>query len=169
MVILGTPVLHRPARAVEVFDDDLSRLVDDLFATMYVAHGVGLAAPQVADDRAVFVYDCPDDDGGRHVGHLVNPEIVEVSEELEEADEGCLSVPGPYFELVRPAAATVRGVDRSGAPLVVSGLGFFARCLLHETGHLRGELYVDLLKTGKRRRAIREIEPLDWNAPIPAP
>lgn len=167
VTIIGTPVLHAEARPVTEFDEELAELVDDMFATMYVAHGVGLAAPQVGDDRAVFVYDCPDDEGVRHVGHVVNPVVVAVSEELDVNDEGCLSVPGPYFELARPMQATVQGVDRTGAPLEVTGRGFFGRCLQHETDHLHGRLYVDLLSGRTKRRAIRELEPQPWNAPLP--
>lgn len=166
VTVMGTPVLHRASREVTVFDEELAAFVDDLFVTMYVAHGVGLAAPQIGDDRAVFVYDCPDDVGERHVGHVVNPVVVAVSGELVTEDEGCLSVPGPYFEVERPLTATVRGVDRHGEPVEVTGSGFFGRCLQHETDHLRGRLYVDLLSGRNRRRAIREIEPQPWNAPI---
>jgi peptide deformylase len=167
VTVIGTPVLHRVAREVTVFDDELADFVDDMFATMYVANGVGLAAPQVGDDRAVFVYDCPDDTGERFVGHVVNPVVVELSEETETQDEGCLSVPGPFFELERPFRATVRGIDRHGEPVEVTGTGFFGRCLQHETDHLNGRLYVDLLSGRNRRRAIREIEPQPWSAPLP--
>ena len=166
VTVIGSPVLHRETRPVTVFDEELAELIDDMFATMYVAHGVGLAAPQVGDGRALFVYDCPDDTGERHVGHVVNPEIVAVSAELDTQDEGCLSVPGPYFELERPLTATVRGVDRHGQPVEVTGSGFFGRCLQHETDHLHGRLYVDLLSGRTKRRAIREIDPQPWNAPI---
>lgn len=158
--------MHRPARRVATFDEGLARLIDDMFATMYVADGVGLAAPQIGIDRSVLVYDCPDQAGERHVGHLVNPELVRTSEETDSADEGCLSVPGPYFELERPTTATVRGVDRSGAAVEVTGTGFFARCLLHETDHLAGVLYIDRLRGTKRRRALREMTPFEWNAPL---
>ncbi|MGN6607116.1 MAG: peptide deformylase [Jatrophihabitans sp.] len=163
--IYGDPVLHQPARPVTEFDDALAALVDDLFAAMRVAEGVGLAAPQIGVDLAVFVYDCPDETGERQVGHVVNPTI-EVSAERQGGDEGCLSVPGPYHELERAASATVTGVDRTGAPLTVSGTGFFARCLQHETEHLHGVLYVDHLPRNRRRRVLRDMEPYEWNAPM---
>ena len=76
-------------------------------------------------------------------------------------------MPGPFHELERPSVATVRGVDRTGAPVEVTGTGFFARCLLHETDHLRGVLYIDHLPRNRRRRVLREMEPFDWNAPVP--
>jgi peptide deformylase len=162
IVIAGDPVLHRPSRLVTEFDDALGKLVDDLFASLHVAEGVGLAAPQIGVDLAVFVYDCPDGTGERRVGHMVNPTI-EVSGEPENGEEGCLSVPGPYHELPRAPSATVRGVDRTGAPVEVGGTGFFARCLQHETEHLQGLLYIDHLPRNRRRRVLREMEPFDWN------
>jgi peptide deformylase len=161
--VVGDPVLHAPTRQVSEFDDSLARLVDDLFASLKVASGVGLAAPQIGVDLAVFVYDCPDEAGVQQIGHVVNPQITTSGEEIT-ADEGCLSVPGPYHELARAAQATVRGVDRTGAPIEVSGTGFFARCLQHETEHLRGVLYIDHLPRNRRRRVLRDMVPYDWNA-----
>jgi peptide deformylase len=161
--IVGDPVLHAPTRQVTDFDDSLGRLIDDMFAALEVAGGVGLAAPQVGVDLAVFVSDCPDETGTRQKGHVINP-VIETSGEQISADEGCLSVPGPYHELARAAAATVRGVDKTGAPIEVSGTGFFARCLQHETDHLRGVLYIDHLPRNRRRRILREMEPFEWNA-----
>jgi peptide deformylase len=164
--VVGDPVLHAHARAVTSFDAELGQLVDDMFASLAVAEGVGLAAPQIGVELAVFVYDCPDGTGGRAVGHVINPRI-ETSGELETAEEGCLSVPGPYHDLERRMDATVRGVDRTGAPLTVTGQGYLARCLQHETDHLRGVLYIDHLPRNRRRRVLREMEPFDWNAPVP--
>jgi peptide deformylase len=164
--MVGDPVLATPTRAVTEFDRTLSDLIDDMFASLTVAEGVGLAAPQVGVDLAVFVYDCPDGSGGRAVGHVVNPSITK-SGALETLDEGCLSVPGPYHELPRASEATVTGVDRTGAPVSVTGTGYFARCLQHETDHLRGVLYIDHLPRNRRRRVLREMQPFDWNAPVP--
>jgi peptide deformylase len=163
--VVGDPILHSPTRAVTSFDDDLATLIDDMFAALARAEGVGLAAPQIGVDLAVFVYDCPDGSGGRAVGHVVNPTI-EVGPETEVADEGCLSVPGPYHELARASEATVRGVDKTGAPVEVTGTGYFARCLQHETDHLKGLLYIDHLPRNRRRRILREMEPFEWNATV---
>jgi peptide deformylase len=163
--VAGDPVLHTVTRQVTAFDAELARLVEDMFASMAVAEGVGLAAPQIGVDLAVFVYDCPDGTGERQRGHVINPTI-ETSGPLEEGDEGCLSVPGPYHELERSAEATVRGVDKTGAPVEVSGTGFFARCLQHETDHLRGVLYIDHLPRNRRRRVLRDMEPFEWNAAL---
>jgi peptide deformylase len=165
--VAGDPVLHAPTRQVTEFDAGLGELVEQLFAALAVAEGVGLAAPQIGVDLAVFVYDCPDVNGNRQRGHVVNPSI-ETSGAPEISDEGCLSVPGPFQELARAGHAAVRGVDKTGAPVEVSGDGFFARCLQHETDHLRGVLYIDHLPRNRRRRVLREMEPFDWNAPLPA-
>jgi peptide deformylase len=164
--VVGDPVLHTRTRQVTSFGGELETLIEDMFASMRVAEGVGLAATQVGVDLAVFVYDCPDETGERQVGHVVNPTI-EVSGEKVTADEGCLSVPGPYHELERYEAATVSGVDKTGAPITVSGTGFFARCLQHETDHLNGVLYIDHLPRNRRRKVLREMEPFEWNAPVP--
>ncbi len=164
--VVGDPVLHTPTRQVTQFDGALAKLIDDMFASLAVAGGVGLAAPQIGVDLAVFVYDCPDGSGTNQVGHLVNP-VLTTSGEEESADEGCLSVPGPYYELARPSHATARGVDKNGATIEVSGTGFFARCLQHETEHLSGILYIDHLPRNRRRRILREMEPFEWNAMQP--
>ncbi len=161
--VVGDPVLHERAAEVTDFGAELSTLIDDMFDTLAVAEGVGLAAPQVGVGLRVFVYDCPDGSGERQRGHIVNP-VLEASGDKIESDEGCLSVPGPYHELERFAAATVRGVDRTGAPVEVTGTGYFARCLQHETDHLDGLLYIDHLPRNRRRRVLREMEPYDWNA-----
>ena len=161
--VVGDPVLHTPTRLVAEFDETLGKLIDDMFAALAVAGGVGLAAPQIGVDLAVFVYDCPDETGVHQVGHVVNPDI-STSGEPVTADEGCLSVPGPYHELPRAAQATVRGVDKTGADIEISGTGFFARCLQHETDHLRGILYIDHLPRNRRRRVLRDMEPYEWNA-----
>lgn len=163
--VVGDPVLQLPTREVTDFGDMLAELVDAMFASLAVAEGVGLAAPQIGVDLSVFVYDCPDSTGARQRGHVVNPTIT-VSGDLETADEGCLSVPGPYHELARHSHATVRGVDRTGQPVEVSGDGFFARCLQHETDHLRGVLYIDHLPRNRRRRVLREVVPYEWNATV---
>jgi peptide deformylase len=166
VVVVGDPILSRPTVEVTTFDAELAALIDDMFATMAVAEGVGLAAPQIGVSRSVFVYDCPDGTGERQRGHVVNPVVVSTAGPLDDSEEGCLSVPGPYHELARPSHVTVRGVDRDGEPVEVSGTGFFARCLLHETDHLRGLLFIDHLPRNRRRRIIRDIEPFEWNAPL---
>lgn len=162
--MVGEEVLHRRCRAVaeeEFGTPELARLVDDMFAAMWVAEGAGLAANQIGVDLQVFVWDCFDEDGVRHVGHVLNPVLDDLpagARRLVEAEEGCLSVPGPHMELVRPDSAVVRGRDLDGRPLVIEGRGYFARCLQHEADHLGGGLYIDRLSSRGRRTALRRME-----------
>jgi len=170
IVICGEPVLHRPTRQVTAFDADLADFIELLFETNTAAHGAGLAATQVGDDRRVFVYDCPGDDGLRHRGHVVNPvlETSEIPETMPDPDddfEGCLSVPGENFPTGRASWAKVTGVDERGEPVEVEGSGFFARCLQHETDHLDGLLYLDRL-VGRHARAARKmVKANGWGVP----
>lgn len=153
---LGDPVLRTVCDPVTTFDADLKRLVDDMFVSMYDARGVGLAANQIGVSLRVFVYDCADGAGGRRVGHVINPVLVTDGEPVV-GEEGCLSVPGLYFPTPRHAHATVEGVDVEGGPVRVDGTGELARCLQHETGHLDGRVYIDMLSGDTRRAALRAI------------
>ncbi|WP_226485913.1 peptide deformylase [Streptomyces parvulus] len=155
---VGEEVLHKPCRDVTEFGPDLAALIDDMFRTMYVAEGAGLAANQVGVGLRLFVYDCPDDDGVRHVGHIVNPvlePLAPAARRLLEEGEGCLSVPGAVVAVPRPDRAVVHGQDRDGEPLRVEGTGYFARCLAHETDHVNGRVYLDRLSTRERKAALR--------------
>ncbi|MFW6693833.1 peptide deformylase [Streptomyces sp. MAR4 CNX-425] len=160
VTVVGNPVLHRECRDVTEFDDGLRRLVDDMFASQRAAEGVGLAANQIGVDLKVFVYDCPDDDGVRHVGAVCNPVLQELPAErrqLDDGNEGCLSVPGAYMSLARPDYAVVSGRDLDGAPVLVHGTGYFARCLQHETDHLYGRLYIDRLSKRERKDVMQQM------------
>jgi len=155
----GAPVMHRPQVRVESYDDGLGALVADMVATMYAADGVGLAACQIGVDLAVFVFDCPDDDGERTVGVVCNPEV-DLPEgrdrRLDEDDEGCLSFPGAFVALARPDTATVTGTGLDGQPVRFTGDGLLARCLQHETDHTRGTVFADRLATKARKRLQKE-------------
>ncbi|MFE5599934.1 peptide deformylase [Streptomyces coelicoflavus] len=156
---VGEEVLHRPCRDVTEFGPDLAALIDDMFRTMYVAEGAGLAANQVGVGLRLFVYDCADDGGVRHVGHIVNPvlePLAPAERRLLDEGEGCLSVPGAVMAVPRPDRAVVRGLDKDGAPLVVEGTGYFARCLAHETDHVNGQVYLDRLSGRERKAALRQ-------------
>ncbi|MFI0090208.1 peptide deformylase [Streptomyces bobili] len=156
----GEGVLHRPCRDVTEFGPDLAALIDDMFLTMYVAEGAGLAANQVGVGLRLFVYDCPDDEGVRHVGHLVNPVLEPLDpahRRLLDEGEGCLSVPGAVMDVPRPDRALVRGFDRDGEPLLIEGTGYFARCLAHETDHVNGHVYLDRLSRRDRKDALRQV------------
>jgi peptide deformylase len=161
--VLGDPVLRTECDPVRSFDADLERLIDDMFASMYAAEGVGLAANQIGVSLRVFVYDCPDDDGREHVGHVINPILVAADGETVTDEEGCLSVPGLHFPTPRSGRAIVEGVDLSGAPIRVEGTGYFARCLQHETYHLDGKVYIDVLSGDTRREALRAVRSADWS------
>jgi peptide deformylase len=155
---IGEPVLHTPARDVTEFSTtELARLIDDMFATMEVAEGVGLAAPQLGVGLRVFVYDLTDERGDRHVGHVVNPQL-ELDDEAEPLteDEGCLSIPGAYEPLERAGGATVRGVDQHGGPLQLTATGYLARCFIHEAQHLDGTLFFDHLPSKLQEDALRQ-------------
>ncbi|WP_031027712.1 peptide deformylase [Streptomyces sp. NRRL WC-3725] len=156
---VGEEVLHKPCREVTEFGPDLAALIDDMFRTMYVADGAGLAANQVGVDLRLFVYDCLDDDGVRHVGHVVNPvlETPTTGRRLLDEGEGCLSVPGAVMAVPRPDRAVVRGQDRDGNAVVVEGTGYFARCLAHETDHTDGYVYLDRLSKRDKKDALRQM------------
>lgn len=161
---MGDPVLRTEGDPVRSFDADLRRLIDDMFASMYAADGAGLAANQIGVSLQAFVYDCADDVGRRHVGHVVNPVLVTADGELADDDEGCLSLPGLRFPTPRHTHAVVEGVDMTGKPVRVEGTGYFARCLQHECGHLKGRLYVDALEGATRKEALRAVRSATWSA-----
>ena len=155
--IWGDPVLRTPCDPVTTFDSDLRRLVDDMFETMYDAPGVGLAANQVGVSLRLFVYDV----GDGLKGVVANPEL-ELSDEEQAGDEGCLSVPGLAYNRRRAMHATVTGQDVNGEPLTLTGSGLLARCFQHETDHINGELYVDKLDRDERKAALKAIREADW-------
>ncbi len=167
----GEPVMHAPTRPVTDFGPELQELVRDMFATMEAARGVGLAATQVGVDLSLFVYDCPDEDEINRVGAVCNP-VLTLPEgdarNLESTEEGCLSLPGGYQPLARPDHATVTGVDPFGEPVTVHGTGLLARCLQHETDHLKGTVFGDRLSNRLRRKLYAQHEelahlyPEDW-------
>ncbi|MGH8876409.1 MAG: peptide deformylase [Stackebrandtia sp.] len=160
IVYYGDERLHRRCKPVTGFDADLKQLIDDMFASMYAANGVGLAANQIGVDLQVFVIDCRDDDGGRLCGHMINPTLHDQPppRELNVGFEGCLSVPGPHAEVARTQTATVSGFDMTGEPLTMTSDGEAARCLQHETDHLHGIVYVDKLSKRVRKQVLAEAE-----------
>jgi len=168
--IAGDPVLHNPTREITEFDDQLRTLVDDMFETMYEAEGVGLAANQIGLDLRLFIYDCPDDEGVRHKGVVVNPklETSEIPETMPDPDddwEGCLSAPGESYPTGRASWAKVTGFDVDGSPIEVEGTGYFARCLQHETDHLDGFIYLDRLVGRHARAAKKMLKSNKWGVP----
>lgn len=161
---IGEDVLARPCREVTAFGTrGLQALIDDMHATMACCNGVGLAANQIGVDLRVFVYDCEDAYGVRHIGHMVNPRLEPATERPGGRDfdeEGCLSVPGPVAEVPRARTAVVRGVDMFGKPMTIEGSGTLARCLQHECDHLDGRLYVDRLGNRDRKKVLKSLDEL---------
>ncbi|MFN8124980.1 MAG: peptide deformylase [Candidatus Nanopelagicales bacterium] len=161
IVQVGDPVLATRCRTVTDFDESLRQLVADMFASMYAADGVGLAANQIGIDLRVFVYDCPDADGRRQKGVVINPSLrlPELADRrLDDSEEGCLSLKGQYTALARPDLAWVEGVDDAGQPVSVAGTGLLARCLQHECDHLEGMMFIDRLPAKTRRKLLRRAE-----------
>jgi peptide deformylase len=169
----GEAVMHRVQEPVTAFDDELRRLAADLVATMYAADGVGLAACQVGVDRAVFVFDCPDEAGTHLRGVVCNPVLFlpeGKDRRLDEDEEGCLSLPGAFVPLARPDFAAVEGQGLDGRPVRYAGSGLLARCLQHETDHCNGVVFGDRLNRRWRKKLHKEHEslagdyPADWPA-----
>ena len=154
--LFGDPVLTTPAAAVETFDKELRKLVRDLTDTMLDAPGAGLAAPQLGVSLRVFVDDVDD-----VIGHLINP-VLDLSEDTQEGDEGCLSVPNLAFNTRRAMRVVAKGVNEFGEPMVIEGSELLARCVQHETDHLDGILFVDRLDVETRKEAMRAIREADW-------
>lgn len=149
----GDPVLRLPAQPVKRVDEGVERLVADMIETMYDAPGVGLAAPQIGVSRAVIVFDSQDGEGARV---LINPELVETSGEFEY-EEGCLSVPGYYWPIVRQGFARALGMDLAENQVEYSGDGLLGRVLQHEIDHLRGILLIERLEKKTRKQALRDL------------
>ena len=157
----GDPVLKLRAREVEEFDGALASLVEAMIETMYAEHGGGLAAPQVGVQKRLFTYDVGD---GPEV--LVNPVIVESSGECV-FEEGCLSVPGLHFEIVRPEFLTVTGRDLDGNEVVVEAGGdYLGRMIQHEIDHLDGILLLDRLDPDERKAALAELRRREFPAAV---
>lgn len=155
----GEAILHRPCTPVTEYGAARwSTLIDDMFTTLWIAEGCGLAANQVDVDARLFVYDLTDEHGDRHVGHVFNPHLASLAGLAGEqtSGEGCLSVPGANEQLARPARVTLRGFDLEGRPLTIDATNYLARCLIHETQHLDGILYVDHLAPATRQHAMAD-------------
>jgi peptide deformylase len=156
ILYLGDPVLRRSAAEVTEFDDELKRLVRDLFETMYHADGIGLAAPQVGLSKRVLVVDLRRDDDELAPVALVNPRVTWASDVTEKQSEGCLSIPGLEDVVTRPFAVKVEGFDPEGRPVTIDADALYARALQHEIDHLDGILFIDRLTPLKRRLLMKK-------------
>lgn len=165
--ILGDPILRAKAALVTSFDEGLRVLADDMLETMDEAPGVGLAAPQVGISIRMFVYDTREDGGER--GSLCNPAITWTSEEQIEMEEGCLSIPGSTFMVLRPEAIHVTAQELDGTAVTIEADGFLARVFQHEIDHLDGILFIDHLPKDLRRQAMAAMREQDMGmAPPPS-
>ena len=154
--LFGDPVLRTPAAEVVTFDKELRGLVKDLTDTMRDAPGVGLAAPQLGVSLRVFTYWVEDE-----LGHLVNP-VLDLSDEHQDGEEGCLSVPDLTFECKRARSVVAKGMNMHGEPVTLEGSDLLARCVQHETDHLDGIIFIDRLDAQTRKEAMKAIRESDW-------
>ena len=154
--IFGDPVLRTPAIEVVDFDKELRQLVKDLSDTMMDAPGAGLAAPQIGVGLRVFTYHIDDE-----LGHLINPSL-DLSSEMQEGEEGCLSFPGIFFDTPRARRLVAKGFDQHGEPVILEGSELMARCIQHETDHLDGILFIDRMDKAQRKQAMKAIRDAEW-------
>jgi peptide deformylase len=158
--VFGDPVLREPAHEVVDFDRELRRLVTDLTETLRSENGAGLAAPQIGVGLRVFVFDV---DGTR--GYLINPVLDFPDEREQDGPEGCLSIPGLYYDTRRRLNVVAGGVDEDGRPVQLVGTAGLARCLQHENDHLDGVMFLDRMDPATRRQALRDIRRAPWSNP----
>ncbi len=155
--LYGDPILATVSDPIETIDDGVRALVTDLIDSVRVEGRAGVAACQIGVGLRAFSYNV---DGV--VGYLLNPEIVELGDEIEEIDEGCLSVPGLWFPTPRHTYAKARGIDLEGTEVTVEGTGVLAQALQHETDHLDGIVYLKRLRPERRREAMRKVRESSW-------
>lgn len=152
------PRLKLVSEPVAQVDDDVRALMDDMLETMYDAPGIGLAAIQIGVAKRVVVMDVRGEGDERSPQYFVNPEVLETSEETKPYEEGCLSIPGYYDTVERPARARLRYLNYDGEPMEEWADGLYAVCIQHEIDHLNGVLFVDYLSRLKRERALKRVQ-----------
>jgi len=157
ILVAPDPVLKAKAKPVETVDDEMRLLMDDMLETMYEAPGIGLAAPQVGVSKRVIVMDIAREDEPKAPLCMANPELVWVSDEDSVYEEGCLSVPEHYADVVRPAEIRVKYLDRAGKPQELKADGLLATVIQHEMDHLEGILFIDHLSSLKRNMILRKL------------
>ena len=151
------PVLKTKCSPVNTIDVNILSLMDKMLETMYQAPGIGLAAPQVGIKQRIIVIDCSSKDEAPHPYRMVNPKLVSVSTELTTHEEGCLSLPGFYAEITRPAEARVSYTDEKGKQQTIDVDGLLSVCIQHEIAHLNGILFVDHLSSLKRNMILKKM------------
>jgi len=141
--VLGDRVLRQPAKRISKVDNDVRELAREMLQTMYSSDGIGLAAPQVAVNKQLIVVDVDPENAAAPPFVLINPKVIRASKEHAVGQEGCLSIPGVYLDVVRPAAIEVSFKDENGRPQKLQAADLLARCILHEMDHLTGVMFVD--------------------------
>ncbi len=157
VVKYGDPILNQEGATVSEFNGLLAELVENMFQTMYAERGVGLAAPQVASSIKLFVMDCSTGKDSNSRIALINPQIIE-TKDVQVGEEGCLSFPGIYFEVERPRIVTVTAQDVHGHEFTREFSEVEARCVLHETDHIYGKVFIEYLSPLKRDLIKRKIK-----------
>ncbi len=157
IVLLADPVLRQKAEPVTDIDEDIRQLLDDMVETMYDAVGIGLAAPQIGISKRLIVMDCAKDDSPPEIWKMINPEIINRSEDTAKMEEGCLSIPGYNGDVIRPAEVEVRYIDIEGNVQQMTASGLLAACVQHEIDHLDGVLFIDHLSRLKRDMILRKV------------
>jgi peptide deformylase len=153
---LPDPVLKKVSKPVDKVTPEILALMDDMLETMYAAPGIGLAAVQIGVPKRLVVADVARDEAPKNPLYFINPEIVWASEELNEHEEGCLSIPEVYDKVKRPAQVKIRYLDRDGLQQEMHCDGLLATCIQHEIDHLNGVLFIDRLTRLKRDRVIKK-------------
>jgi peptide deformylase len=157
IVIAPDPRLKQVCAPVTRVDDQVRRLMDDMLETMYAAPGIGLAAPQVGVLQRIIVLDVTPDEAERQPYRMANPELIWVSDQDCNAEEGCLSLPDYFGDVVRPADIRVRYLDHEGEIRETAAGGLLATCIQHEMDHLEGILFVDHMSALKRNMILRKL------------
>ncbi|MBS29375.1 MAG: peptide deformylase [Alphaproteobacteria bacterium] len=160
IVLAPDPVLKQTCKPVEAVGDDVRQMLDDMLETMYAAPGIGLSAPQVADDRRLIVCDVAREDEPPQPYRMVNPAIVWRSADRVVAAEGCLSIPDHYAEVSRAREIRVAFLDSEGSNQEIEADGLLAACIQHEIDHLDGILFIDYLSSLKRNIILRKMQKL---------
>jgi peptide deformylase len=153
---LPDPILKKVSKPVEKITPEILALMDDMLETMYAAPGIGLAAVQIGAPKRLVVVDTVRDEAPKNPLYLINPELVWSSEELNEHEEGCLSIPEVFDKVKRPAQVRVRFLDRNGVEQEMHCDGLLATCIQHEIDHLNGVLFIDRLSRLKRDRVMKK-------------
>ena len=160
ILVVPNPVLKQVSKPVEQVDDALRTLMDDMLETMYAAPGIGLAAIQIGVPKRVIVMDLAREGEEKQPRYFVNPEILWKSEETQPYEEGCLSVPEYYDEVLRPAKVRLRYLNYQGEQIEEDAEGLYAVCVQHEMDHLDGVLFIDHLSRLKREQAVKKVKKL---------